>query len=152
MVDALVAQLGQRGTHGNAFPTPEAMAERPETFYRDSIRAGFRSKFLRATAARVADGAVSLAALTDRSLSDDAVESQLLQLPGIGPYGAANVMLLLGRYSRFVLDSWTTPTYSRLAGLKTRLSQSHLERRFGHYGRYRGLAFWLYTTRADLSL
>jgi N-glycosylase/DNA lyase len=54
-------------------------------------------------------------------------------------------MMLLGRYSRLVLDSWTRPKYARVRGRKA--SDRTIERRFRRYGRYAGLAFWLYLTR-----
>ena len=50
----------------------------------------------------------------------------------------------LGRYSRLVLDSWTRPKYAQVNGRKA--SDATVERRFHRYGRYSGLAFWLYLT------
>ena len=73
--------------------------------------------------------------------------ARLLALPGVGPYAAAHVMMLLGRYSRLVLDSWTRPTYARLAGARKPVVDRSIERRFRRYGPYAGLAFWLYLTR-----
>jgi hypothetical protein len=55
------------------------------------------------------------------------------------------MMMLLGRYSRLILDSWTRPKYARLNGRKA--SDKTIERRFRRYGDYAGLAFWLYLTR-----
>ena len=67
----------------------------------------------------VASGEVDLESLAaDPELSDDEVAARLLELPGVGPYAAAHVMMLIGRYSRLVLDSWTRPTYARLNGRK----------------------------------
>jgi len=71
---------------------------------------------------------------------------RLLALPGVGPYAAAHVMMLLGRYSRLVLDSWTRPKYARLNGGRP-ARDAAIERRFRRYGPYRGLAFWLFLTR-----
>jgi hypothetical protein len=45
-----------------------------------------------------------------------------------------------------ILDSWTRPTYARLAG-RGAVSDRTIERRFRRYGDYAGLAFWLYLTR-----
>jgi N-glycosylase/DNA lyase len=147
MVTALVEELGETSDRGRrAFPTPEAMAAAPESFYRDVARAGYRGPYLRAVAAGVASGALDLEALAlDRQISDDEVEQQLLALPGVGPYAAAHVMMLIGRYSRLILDSWTRPTYARIAGRKA--SDATIARRFRRYGPYAGLAFWLYLTR-----
>jgi hypothetical protein len=55
-------------------------------------------------------------------------------------------MMLLGRYSRLILDSWTRPTYARLAGAGE-VRDADIVRRFSPYGPYAGLAFWLYLTR-----
>ena len=56
-------------------------------------------------------------------------------------------MLMLGRYDQLILDSWTRPTYARLLGKKRPVSDRTMERRFKRYGRYAGLAFWLFLTR-----
>jgi 3-methyladenine DNA glycosylase/8-oxoguanine DNA glycosylase len=151
MTRALVENLGEQsaGGHGRAFPTPAAMAEAPERFYRDVVRAGYRGAYLRALAAGVAEGAIELETLRDLSpgeVPDDEVATRLLALPGVGPYAAAHVMMLLGRHSRLILDSWTRPKYARLNGGR-RASDRTIERRFRRYGSHAGLAFWLYLTR-----
>jgi 3-methyladenine DNA glycosylase/8-oxoguanine DNA glycosylase len=70
--------------------------------------------------------------------------------PGYGSgCAAAHVMLTsLSRYSRLVLDSWTRPTYAKLAGARRALKDATVERRFKRYGEWAGLAFWLYLTRS----
>ena len=149
MVTALVEHLGEQAvaTEGRAFPTAEAMAAAPESFYRDVVRAGYRSAYLRSLASGVAGGMIELEGLgaSSSDLPDDEVAARLLALPGIGPYGTAHMMMLLGRHSRLVLDSWTRPKYARVRGRKA--TDAQIERRFRRYGRYAGLAFWLYLTR-----
>jgi 3-methyladenine DNA glycosylase/8-oxoguanine DNA glycosylase len=150
MVSALVDHLGEEsvGRHGRAFPTPEAMASVPEAFYRDVVRAGYRGAYLRTLAADVAEGALDLEALRElqpAELPDEEVAARLLALPGVGPYAAAHVMMLLGRHSRLILDSWTRPKYASLNGRKA--ADRQIERRFARYGPYAGLAFWLFLTR-----
>ncbi|MFN2471588.1 MAG: DNA-3-methyladenine glycosylase [Gaiellaceae bacterium] len=155
MVGALVAHLGEAapgappdGPGGRAFPTPAAMAAADESFYREVARAGYRGAYLRSLAASVAGGALDLEVLARTSredLPDDELERRLLALPGVGPYAAAHIMMMLGRYSRLVLDSWTRPKYARLNGRPAK--DSTILRRFRRYGPYAGLAFWLYLTR-----
>jgi N-glycosylase/DNA lyase len=55
-------------------------------------------------------------------------------------------MMMLGRYSRLILDSWTRPKYARLNGGRP-VKDATIERRFRRYGPYAGLAFWLHLTR-----
>jgi 3-methyladenine DNA glycosylase/8-oxoguanine DNA glycosylase len=148
MVTALVQNLGEpsAGRAGRAFPTPEAMASQSDRFYRDTVRAGYRGPYLRAVAHSVAEGTVDLERLAEEdSLSDDELASRLLALPGVGPYAAAHIMMLLGRHSRLILDSWTRPKYAGLRGRKA--SDAQIVRRFRSYGEYAGLAFWLFLTR-----
>jgi N-glycosylase/DNA lyase len=150
MVTALVSHLGERsaGGFGTAFPTPAAMAAAPESFYRAEVRAGYRGAYLRSLATAVAAGEIDLEVLRQappEELPDDEVATRLLALPGVGPYAAAHVMMLLGRHSRLILDSWTRPTFARINGRKA--SDATILRRFRRYGRFAGLAFWLLLTR-----
>lgn len=55
-------------------------------------------------------------------------------------------MLMLGRYSRLIFDAWTRPKFAQLVG-RRRVSDGAIRRRFRPYGRYAGLAFWLFITR-----
>ncbi len=141
MTQAL-AELGR-----GIFPEPALLAATPDSWYRDVARMGYRGPYVRAIAKDVESGALDLESFLDaQRYDDDDVEEQLLALPGIGPYGAAHVMQLLGRHRRLVLDSWTRPKFLRLAG-KKRAKDSIIRRAFARYGDYAGLAFWLYLTR-----
>jgi N-glycosylase/DNA lyase len=137
-----LAELGD-----GAFPEPEQLAATPESWYREVARMGYRGAYVRAIAASVAAGELDLESLRGvNRYRDDDVEEQLLALQGIGPYGAAHVMQLLGRHGQLIFDSWTRPKYLRLSG-KKRAKDSTIRRAFARYGAYAGLAFWLYLTR-----
>jgi 3-methyladenine DNA glycosylase/8-oxoguanine DNA glycosylase len=154
MVSAIVEHLGapaagvSPGPFGRAFPTPEAMAEAGEDFYKDVARAGYRGAYLRSLAASVADGELDLEKLAAPAdeLPDEELAARLLALPGVGPYATAHMMMLLGRYTPLILDSWTRPKYLKVSGAKG-AKDATIERRFRRYGPYAGLAFWLYLTR-----
>jgi 3-methyladenine DNA glycosylase/8-oxoguanine DNA glycosylase len=149
MVGALVSELGTPATadpHHRTFPTPAAMAEAGDDFYAGVAKAGYRGAYLRAIAADVADGRLDLEALGDPELPDTEVTERLLALPGVGPYACAHVMMLLGRYRQLILDSWTRPTYRRIAG-RPRVTDKGIEKAFRRYREYAGLAFWLMLTR-----
>jgi len=155
-VHALVRELGEPSVGfaheplANAFPTPTAMAERDERFYREVVRAGYRAPHLARLSSMVATREIDLERIGTaprEELPDDDVEALLLSLPGIGPYAAAHVMMTLGRNSRLILDSWTRPTYARAAGRKRIPTDAVIERRFRRYGHDAGLAFWLFVTK-----
>ena len=156
MVNALVEHLGEpavgsptTGSSGRAFPTAAAMAEMPESFYRETVRAGYRSPYFASLAQSVASGEIdveTLGAARPDELPDDELDVQLQALPGIGPYASAHVMMMLGRYSRLILDSWTRPKFAKVAGMRS-AKDSTIIRRFRRYGPYAGLAFWLYLTQ-----
>ena len=155
MVTAIVANLGEaapvapaEGPQGRAFPTPLAMAEAGEGFYRDVARAGYRGAYLVSLSRAIAAGDLDLERLgraTADELPDGELEDRLLELPGVGPYAAAHIMMTLGRYHRLILDAWTRPTYAKRIGRRS-VSDTAIERRFRRFGPYAGLAFWLFVT------
>ena len=155
MVNGLVAGLGDPAVGGtdpstNAFPTPAAVAAASPGFFRDVVRAGYRGPYMIELARRVVTGEVDpepWASATPGELPDDELERLLLDLPGVGPYAAAHVMMTLGRNSRPILDSWTRPTYARAAGRTKVPSDAAIERRFRRYGADAGLAYWLFVTK-----
>jgi hypothetical protein len=57
----------------------------------------------------------------------------------------AHMMMLLGRYRRLILDSWTRPKYRRVTG-RPRVTDKGIERAFRRYRQFAGLAFWLTLT------
>ncbi|MDQ4143369.1 MAG: hypothetical protein M3198_06440 [Actinomycetota bacterium] len=156
MVGALVEHLGEpavgapkSGPLARTFPSPQAMASASPDFYRDVVRAGYRGPYFLSLATAVASGEIDVESwgrASPAELPDDELGLRLQALPGVGPYAAAHIMLMLGRYSRLILDSWTRPTFLRLAGMRS-AKDATIERRFKRYGPYAGLAFWLYLTR-----
>ncbi|MDQ3767570.1 MAG: Fe-S cluster assembly protein HesB [Actinomycetota bacterium] len=156
MVGAIVEHLGvaapgapASGASGRGFPSPLAMAEAGEDFYKEVARAGYRGRYLLALARSVAAEEVLLeemGSMPREEIPDEDIFSRLTVLPGVGPYAAAHIMMMIGRYSQLVLDSWTRPTYARLVG-KSTVKDASIVRRFRRYGPWAGLAFWLFLTR-----
>ena len=141
----MTTALVERG--GGAFPDPDVLAHTPEAWFRDVARMGYRGPYVRTIARDVAAGALDWSrVLPAHGMSDDDVESALLELPGIGPYAAAHIMRMPGRHRQLVLDSWTRPAYLRLMK-KKRAADKSIARAFARYRAYAGLAFWLVLTR-----
>ena len=148
MVSALVGELGIAAAGAPerpGFPSPAAVAAAGDAFFRDVARAGYRGPYLRALADDVASGQLDLEALNDPALPDQEVADRLLQIAGVGPYAMAHMMMMLGRYRRLILDSWTRPKYRRVSG-RSRITDKGIERAFRSYRQFAGLAFWLVLT------
>lgn len=150
MVGAIVSVLGtpaDGASERRAFPTPAQLADAGDDFFKDVAKAGYRGPYLRTIATDVAEGRLDLEAFNDPGLPDDEVAERLLALPGVGPYATAHMMMLIGRYRRLILDSWTRPTYRRLSG-RPRVTDKGIERAFRRYREFAGLAFWLTLTES----
>lgn len=131
-----------------AFPDPALLARTPSRWFANVAKMGYRGPYVKKIAAGVAAGRLDFEALLARGAhSDEEVEEALLALPGVGPYAAAHVMQIAGRHRQLVLDSWTRPTYVRLAQRRS-ASDTTIRRAFARYGEYAGLAFWLFLTRS----
>jgi 3-methyladenine DNA glycosylase/8-oxoguanine DNA glycosylase len=148
MVGALVGELGTPvagRSELRAFPSAEQMAAADESFYREVARAGYRGAYLHKVATDVAEVRLEVEAFDDPELPDDEVATRLLRIAGVGPYAVAHMMMLLGRYQRLILDSWTRPKYRSVSG-RSRITDKGIERAFRRYREFAGLAFWLTLT------
>jgi N-glycosylase/DNA lyase len=147
MVSRLVEALGEPAPSGaRAFPTPAAMAKKTEKFYRDVVRAGYRAPHLVKIARDVASGSIDPEAWRGRGVGDEALRDALLELPGIGPYAADNLLRLLGHYGYLGLDSWCRGKLKRLYP-RIRDVDAFAARRYKPFGDFAGLAMWLDLTK-----
>jgi N-glycosylase/DNA lyase len=147
MVGRLVESLGTAVGDRKAFPTPYAMAAKPESFFRNEIKAGYRSPFLVELARRCASGDLDLEQLRRGSMTHEEMEALLRDIKGIGPYAADNLLRLHGVYHRFAHDSWITRVYAERYHRGRRVGDRTIEQRYRAFGPFRGLMYWLDMTR-----
>jgi len=100
-----------------AFPTPQQIASVPFDNFVATARLGYRAKAVHGLATDVANGTTDLETLRDPSLPSEEVLKRLLVIHGIGPYGAACLLLYLGRGDRVndtrrYHDRWKRCTHS----------------------------------------
>jgi N-glycosylase/DNA lyase len=148
MVGALVSELGEESDdHRKSFPTAEAMARKPEKFFRDKIRAGYRSPYLKELAGRVASGALDV----EGWLTSEAPLSELIKemksVKGVGNYAAENLLKLIGRYDGLALDSWTRAQFARARNNGRAANDKKIARFYARFETWRGLALWCDMTR-----
>ncbi len=89
-----------------AFPTPAQLAATDEETLRQAARLGYRAPAVLALAHEVATGTRDLEALRTADLPTPELRKRLLAIKGVGPYAAANLLMLLGRYDAIPIDSW----------------------------------------------
>jgi 3-methyladenine DNA glycosylase/8-oxoguanine DNA glycosylase len=143
MVSNLVEKLGQETKDGSrAFPTPESMAAVSEDFYREEIRAGYRSPYLSAFARRAVAGDFEIETWPTIQIETAQLKKEIKSIKGIGDYGAETLLKLLGRFDGLALDSWLRAQYYKRHNLGRACDDKKIERHYRKYGKWRGLAIW----------
>ena len=148
MVAGLVHNLGRPAQDGRrTFPTPEAMVAQPESFYRDTVRAGYRSGYFKELAERVASGELDVESWMTSELPTAELKREMKRVKGVGEYAADNLLKLVGRYDCLALDSWVRATFSRLHNKGRAADDRKIARHYARFREWRGLALWCDITR-----
>jgi N-glycosylase/DNA lyase len=143
MTTNLVALLGDAAPGGRkAFPTPASMAAVGAEFYRDEIRAGYRSAYLAEFAERVSAGDCDPEGWLDSELPTPELRKEMLKVKGIGGYAADHMLKLLGRYDRLALDSWLRSRFYEKHNRARACPDKKIERHYKKFGKWKGLALW----------
>lgn len=151
MTSKLVNELGAPLAPGTdeaplkrAFPTPEAIAASSPEFLKEKIRVGYRAPAIHQLAVRVASGKFDLESLKTRELPTLELRKELLTLNGVGPYAAANLLMLLGRHDFIPIDSYALKMVSNEWYRGEPITPKDVEKRFEQWGEFKGLAFWFW--------
>lgn len=152
MVTGLVTGLGRETAADGrkTFPTPEAMAHAPESFYRDVVRAGYRAPYLKELAERVASGELDVESWLESDLPTPELKREMKRVKGIGDYAAENLLKLVGRYDCLALDSWVRAKFARTRGAgraRRATDDARIARYYSRFQSWRGLALWCDMTR-----
>jgi 3-methyladenine DNA glycosylase/8-oxoguanine DNA glycosylase len=157
MNDKLCAVLGTRvrlgegvpqGVEAHAFPTPAQLARARASTLRARCRTGYRDQRMIDIAKRfakpAAKGGVDVAMLENPRTPDEDVLAVLLSLPGIGPYAAANILQLLGRYHRLPLDSESVRHGRTVLGMKGSTTQvmRAVKAHYAPFGEHAFRSYW----------
>ena len=148
MVTNLVEKLGEASPDGGrAFPTPEKMAEMSPDFYREEIRAGYRSPYFTEIARKVAGGELDPEAWLDSDLPTAELKKQMKQVKGVGDYAAENLLKLVGRYDGLALDSWLRAQFYRKHNAGKVCDDKQIEKFYERFDAWKGLALWCDMTK-----
>ena len=127
-----------------AFPTPEAIVASSSHFLKERIRVGYRAPAIYELAVRVASGSFDLEALKTSELSTLELRKELLTINGVGPYAAANLLMILGRHDFIPIDSYALKMVSHEWYRGKPVTAKEVEKRFEKWGEFKGLAFWFW--------
>lgn len=132
-----------RPTEGlKAFPTPEAMASADSNFYRNEIRAGYRSPYFVELAETVAAGKLDPEAWLTSDLPTPDLKKEMKEVKGVGDYAAENLLKLVGRYDGLALDSWLRSQFYKNHNNETVCADKKIEKHYKKFGKWRGLVIW----------
>lgn len=145
MVDGLVRTFGER-YHGapalRAFPTPEAMAAAPAKTFTETVRLGYRGDYIHTLAKRVASGELDMDVFRDSKTPSHELKKELLSIKGVGNYGAATLLMLLGRYDELAMDTVFREFVSKKYFNGHRPSDKEAQAIYQDWGKWKYLAFW----------
>ncbi len=133
------------GAKGLAFPTPETIARQRPLSLRTRCRVGYRDARIVALAKMFVRGEIRPGWFEDPATPDGDVRAALVELPGIGPYAAHNIMQLLGRYGHLPLDSESVRHARTILGFKgpAKRMMKRLERHYAPFGEHKFRSYWL---------
>lgn len=145
IVERLVENFGEPFGGDEAvrtFPTPERIATEPFEAFRSAVGAGYRAQYIHELATRIANKDLDVEALLDRKISSSELRSKLLAIKGVGPYAAATLQMLLGRYDQLGIDTEFRDFVSHkyFGGKKT--PDKKLKAVYDDWGEWKYLAYW----------
>jgi 3-methyladenine DNA glycosylase/8-oxoguanine DNA glycosylase len=133
-----------RLTAAEAFPTPVEVAGLGSERLAKEGRWGYRASYLAGFAEGVAGGALDLDRWEDWEGTTAELEAEIRRVPGLGPYAAAHVLMLLGRFDRIGIDtafrSFVRQKYFPRA--RKPVSDARMLAVYKDWGEWRGLAYW----------
>ncbi|HVE58921.1 MAG TPA: hypothetical protein VNB22_18955 [Pyrinomonadaceae bacterium] len=143
MTRNLVEKLGLESADGRrTFPTAEAMANVSAQFYRDEIRAGYRSPYFAELAEKVAGGKLDPETWLDSELPTKELKKEMKSVKGVGDYAAENLLKLVGRYDGLALDSFLRGAFYKKHNREQICDDKEIELFYEKFGSWRGLAIW----------
>ncbi|HEV8593171.1 MAG TPA: hypothetical protein VGQ55_13780 [Pyrinomonadaceae bacterium] len=143
MVRNFVGLLGEKAAGDKrSFPTAAALASVSESFYRDEIRAGYRSPYFVELAEAVASGKIDPESWLHSDLPTPELKKQIKNVKGIGDYAAENLLKLIGRYDGLALDSWLRAEFYKKHNKEKKCADKKIEKFYKKFGDWKGLAIW----------
>ena len=142
----LIASFGDplADSDSKAFPMPDKIAASSDKALRETVRVGYRAPALYELAVRVASKQLDVESFKTSSLPTLDLRKELMNIKGVGPYAAANLLMILGRHDFIPIDSWALKVVSKEWYRGKPITAKEVEKRFEKWGEYKGLAYWFW--------
>ena len=141
-VGAQERQAPKVRSEAKAFPTPEQMASVSPDFYRNEVRAGYRSPYFVELAESVASGKLDPEEWLVSDMPTVELAKEMKKVKGVGDYAAENLLKLVGRYDGLALDSWLRSQFYKTHNKNKICADMKIERHYKKFGKWRGLVIW----------
>jgi 3-methyladenine DNA glycosylase/8-oxoguanine DNA glycosylase len=131
-------------TEKRAFPLPVSIAAGSPEILKEAVRVGYRAPAIHQLAVNIASGGLDLESLKTSTLPTLELRKELLKINGVGPYAAANLLMILGRHDFIPIDSYALKMVSHEWYKGKPITAKEVEKRFEKWGEFKGLAFWFW--------
>jgi 3-methyladenine DNA glycosylase/8-oxoguanine DNA glycosylase len=126
------------------FPLPDRIAESSSQVLREAVRVGYRAPAIHELAVQVVSGQLDIEAFKTSALPTLELRKELLKIRGVGPYAAANLLMILGRSDFIPVDSYAMKMVSHEWYRGNPVTPKQVEKKFKKWGEFKGLAFWFW--------
>ncbi|MFZ5911702.1 MAG: DNA-3-methyladenine glycosylase family protein [Chloroflexota bacterium] len=143
----LIGKFGQPldgETGKRAFPAPASIAASSPEVLKETVRVGYRAPAIHELAVRAASGELDIESFKTSKLPTPELRKELLKIKGVGPYAAANLLMILGRGDFIPVDSWALKLVSHEWYDGQPVTPAQVEAHFEAWGEFKGLAYWFW--------
>ena len=125
-----------------AFPVPEAIASEDPGEFAAKVRMGYRAPYVHELAGQLAAGKLDLESLRDPELPTADLKKRLLAIKGVGPYAAATLLMLLGRYDDLAVDTVARGFVSNKYFDGGKATDAQIREVYEGWAEWKFLAYW----------
>jgi 3-methyladenine DNA glycosylase/8-oxoguanine DNA glycosylase len=143
LVDRFGAPVVVGGVEHKAFPSVQTIARARESTLR-GLGLGYRAPYVLKLARGIADGTIDLDQLLKRSTPTTNMRKHLISMPGIGPYAAAALLALLGKYDYIPVDTEAVSVVGQHFYGGAKVGEKEINAVFKRWGEHRALAYWFW--------
>lgn len=124
-----------------SFPAPDVVATNEAALIAD-VRLGYRNASVLSLARSITGGDLDLESLRTSALSTPDLRRELMRLPGIGPYAAATLLMILERYDELAIDTVLRAHVRRKYRDGAAITEREIRALYEPWGRWKYLGYW----------